>query len=322
MSDVDWRREYRDATAAPPRGAKERVWRRLEGELRPVRWWLPAAALAAAALVAFVAWPRTQTTSWRTDGAVVSVKDARYSYDAPTRTLSLERGTLTASVWKGPALHVVAQGRTVDVEAAVVVVSVAGDTVTVTPVEGAVLVDHQWAFAPRPAPATAAAQAAAAVALEPDEAQGQRAAAFAEVALSQQRFEEAAQAFADVARTGSLGAEAALFKKGEVELRHLAAPERALATFDDGDARFPAGSLSAERALSALEALSGLGRWADVEARAARFLTDFSSSERRGDVRLLHVRALFELGRTAEVCAEVPGLTGDSARPWRARCSE
>jgi hypothetical protein len=322
MSDLDWRREYRDATQAPPRGAKERVWKRLDGAERPAsRRWVPVLAVAcaaAAALVAVVAWPRTETTSWRTDGSAVAVQDARYTFDAANNTLTLERGTVTASVWSGPVLHVQSHGRRVEVEAAVVVVSVAGDVVTVTPVEGSVLVDQQRVEA---AHAPAVPQAAAVQALEPKDAKAQRASTQAQRALEAGRYEEAARAFDEVARSGSLGAEAALLRKGDLELRRLGAPERALGTFDDGDARFPDGSLGAERALSALDALAELRRWSDVEARAARFLADFPASERRQDVVRLRVGALFELGRSAEACREVRELTGDSAKALHARCS-
>jgi hypothetical protein len=323
MSDLDWRREYRDATESPPRGAKERVWRNLQGAPRPTRRWVPALALACAAAVALavVAWPRTDSTTWRTDGSVVAVQDARFSFDAPTNTLTLERGTVTASVWSGPALHVVAHGRRVEVEAAVVVVSVAGDVVTVTPVEGAVLVDSQRVEASQESRARATPQAAPVQALEPKDAKAQRASTLAQRALESHRYEDAARAFDEVARSGTLGAEAALLRKGDVELRHLAAPERALSTFTEGDARFPDGSLGPERGLSTLEALAELRRWGDVEARAARFLADFPSTERRQDVVRLRAQALFELGRPADACREVRELTGDSAQPLRARCS-
>ncbi|MEW5742389.1 MAG: hypothetical protein AB1938_25960 [Myxococcota bacterium] len=317
MNSSDWRREYRDATQAPPPGAKERVWRRLDTSARPspVRRWAPALALAAAVVVAVVAWPRTESKTWRTDGSVVSVQDARFSYDAPSHTFTLEEGTLTASVWQGPALHVRAGGKHVEVQAAVVSISVAGEAVTVTPVEGFVLVEGQRVEAP----AKPSSPPLDVTALEPKEAKAQRAAALAEDALQHGRYEDAARAFEVVAKSGTLGAEAALFRKGEVELRHLS-PERALATFAEGDARFPSGSLGPERALSSLEALAGLQRWSDVEARAVRFLADFPASERADDVKALHATALFGLGRAAEACNEVGALGGRAPSVLQERC--
>lgn len=325
MSTPDWRREYREATAMPPPGAKDRVWRKLDlGAKGTSRWLVPSVALAAAAAVAVVLWPRAEpgeSKTWRTDGSVVSVEDARVAYEPASNTVTLERGTLTASVWSGPALHVRALARHIEVDSAVVAVSVAGDSVTVTPLTGSVLVDGERVESTSATRERAAPQAAHIEALEPKEAKALRAATIAERALESRRFEDAARAFDEVAKSGSLGAEAALLRKGEVELRNLDAPGRALATFEQGDAHFPGGSLAHERALSALEALSSLRRWADVEARSARFLTGFPDSERANDVKMLHATALFELDRRAEACAEVRELTHDSAAALRARCS-
>lgn len=322
MTQLDWRRELRDATRTPPRGAKERVWQRLEGGRAPRAWW-PALALAGAAAVALAVllWPRTESTVLRSDDYAVAVDSARYEWNEATRTLSLERGAVTASAWKGAPLRILARGRVIAVEAAVVDVAVAGDDVTITPVQGAVLVDSQRVVATQPLAGAQAQRAQALTPLEPPDVDTQRASTTADRALERQDYDEAVRALDVVGHSGRLGAEAALFRKGEVELRQLKTPDRALATFDDGDALFPAGSLSHERGLSALEALAGLHRWDDVEARAARFLADFPQSERLQDVRRLHVQALFELGRGAEACREVRGLTGDSAETLRARCS-
>ena len=280
----DWRGEYRAATEAPHPAVKERVWRAMQETPRTKRGlgWRVALAVGVAALVALaVFWPRTVSTSQAVDGFAFVATDARFEQLGSHFTL--REGRLAVSAWGAPVV-IDSKGQHIEVDSAMAVVEVAGDRVLVQGVEGAVVIDgerHQATEGSR----TAAGDVGALLALEGMEAPLARAEGIATSAMQAQRWDDASRALSVVAKSSSLRAEAALLKRGELELRHLEQPLRAIASFDEGDARFPDGTLSMERSLSALEATVTTRQWEAAVLRADRFLTRFAATDRSAEVR-------------------------------------
>lgn len=282
-ASAGWRDEYREATEAPHPAVKERVWRAMQDtpQRRGLGWRLPLLAAGVAALVAVaVFWPRNVSTSEAHDGFAFVATDARFEHRQQTFTLS--NGRLGVSSWNTPVV-IDAKGQRIEAESAMVVVEVAGDRVSVHGVEGAFVIDgerHEATDASR----AAAGDVGALRSLEGPEAPLARAETLATSAMQAQRWDDASRALSVVAKSSSLRAEAALLKRGELELRHLEQPVRALASFDEGDARFPEGTLAMERSLSALEATVAARQWEAAVQRADRFLTRFPAHERSAEV--------------------------------------
>jgi hypothetical protein len=254
--------------------------------------------------------PTPQTFHGAND--VISLREGHATWNPGANEVTLERGVLEASVWGAPALRVRVAGRLIETTSAVLLVRTAGESVTIAPVRGSVLVDGQLVEASEATRREAGATTIEA--LEPRDAPRRRAAQ----ALAAQQWEAADRALDEVASSGSLGAEAALLQKGELELRTLADPRRALSTFEAAATRFPQGNLVQERELSSLEAEFALARFEAVSTRAAAFLARFPDSERSADVRRLQVRALLKLGRRAEACRfgkEFDEFTADCRNP-------
>lgn len=290
-SNSNWRTEYRDATQTPPAGAKERVWRNLSAPRSSSRFVVPLFALSAAAaalVIGLAVWPRTKSNFERLDGFAYRSTDA--VFERTGHRFVLREGRLAINAWEGP-VFVETKGHRVVVEHALAVVEVAGEAVHVLPAEGVTLLDDVVA---RPTAQTRAAvsEREELVTVEPSEALIVRAESEARAASHEHRWAEAAAALSVVATSSSLRAEAALLKRGELELRELHTPAAALATFDEGDTRFPDGTLAEERALSALEATVALNRWADGVRRADDFSTRFPKSHRISDVQRVRALAL------------------------------
>lgn len=315
MSQSDWRERYRAATLTPPVGAKQRVWKALgESKAAPGRRTLVFGALAAAAGALLVlAWPAGRTTSFVGEGMAMQANGAQLVREG--RTLRLSEGTLTVSAWGAPVL-ILARDSRVELAAAVVAVRVAGERVEVLPIEGVVVVNGEAREATERSRALAGDWSAVR-SLESADAAALRAQAAGERAVEARAWEAAAAAYGVVAQSGTLRAEAALLKRGELELRHLGRTAQALASFDEGDARFPEGSLGQERALSALEASVSLATWPEVLRRAEAFERRFPSSERLDDVRRVQRAALLSLGRREEACALAARLPGPPAQECR-----
>lgn len=295
MNAPDWRTEYRDATAAPHPAVKERVWRAMHESQPRRRRLAPLVALvvATAAALAFVAWPRVETASVRGDGYSFVLTSARVTREGPA--FDLASGRLAVSAWSTPVV-IHAGGKRIDVDAAMALVEVASDSVRVEALAGVVLVDGAEV---RPlAERAEVAPRQVLEAMEDAEAPVLRAEASAERATRAQQWAEAASALSVVAGSESLRAEAALLKRGELELRHLNQPREALRTFDEGDARFPSGTLAQERALSALEATVALQRWPEALRRADDFLGRFPGSPRADEVRQVRAAAAQASGMT------------------------
>ncbi len=280
-----WRDDYREATAAPHPAAKERVWRGLHAAPRPFPWRVPGFLAAVAALIAVVGfWPRSVSTSWANDRYAFVATDARFEQEGARFTL--RHGRLAISAWGAPVL-IEAVGQRIEVEHAITVVGVAADRVSVQSVEGVIVVDGERLEATE-ASRKAAGDVSALRALEGPEAPLARAESVAASAMQAQRWDEASRALSVIAGSSSLRAEAALLKRGELELRHLAQPLRALESFDEGDVRFPDGTLAIERSLSALEAAVAARQWDLAVQRADRFVARFPGQARSAEVR--HVR--------------------------------
>lgn len=297
---TDWRSEYREATAAPHPAVKERVWRAMQTpKARSVRPLLLVAAASLLLVIGFIAWPKTTSTSRQADGFAWVSTNARVTGEGAA--LTLHTGTLQVSAW-ATLVSVSAGGKNVSIDAAIASITVAGDSVSIVANEGTVLVDGARLRA------TPGAELSAVLALESAEAPLLRAESAADLAVTEHRWDDASHALSLVAASSSLRAEAALLKRGELELRQQSAPARALASFDEGDSRFPSGSLSLERSLSALEATVALSRWPEVVTRADAFLARFPDNERLDEVRAVRASALQAQGKTAEACAAAKGL--------------
>jgi soluble lytic murein transglycosylase len=136
---------------------------------------------------------------------------------------------------------------------------------------------------------------------------------------------------ANVSRWGEAAVVFAALAADEEQLNDHVAYQAARCYLRAGDARsallwadrVAAGSIpEAEAQLIALDALSGLGRPAEIEARAARFLERFPAGPRRHEAAFARATALEKLGRAAEaaplyrqVWAEAP------AESFRTRAS-
>lgn len=317
MSSPDWRSEYRAATEAPHPAVKERVWRAMQAprrSRRPLALAL-AAGCAVAAAVALLAWPRSESVEVRSEGFAYVTASARLERQGTT--LTLRSGRLVVSAWQTP-VTVKAGTQTVVVDSAIGALEVAGEQVSVAAIEGVLVIDGERRVAR--ADVGAAADVERVRSLESAEAPVLRAEADAERATVEQRWDDARQALSVVAGSGSLKAEAALLKRGELELRHLKQPARALSSFDEGDSRFPTGTLGPERALSALEATVALTRWPEAVRRADVFLSHFPASERADEVRGVKASALHAQGLTDEACA----LAATLSRPpsFAANCAK
>jgi hypothetical protein len=306
-ASAGWRGEYREATSAPHPAVKERVWRAMQSSPRRGFGWrgpMLAAGVAAAVAVA-VFWPRSVSTSQRSDTYAFVATDARFEQEQ--QTFTLRQGRLAVSAWN-TAVVIEARGQRIEAESAIVVVEVAGDRVSVLGVEGAFVIDgerHEATEASR----AAAGDIGALKTLEGSEAPLARAETLATSAMQAQRWDEASRALSMVAQSSSLRAEAALLKRGELELRHLGQPLRALASFDEGDVRFPDGTLAMERSLSGLEAAVAARQWDSAVQRADRFLTRFPSTERSAEVRRVRDSAC-----TAAATSNPPGFVAGCPR--------
>jgi hypothetical protein len=295
MSHEELTRAFKEATAQPPPFAREKVWNGLQNRPAPSRrGWVLAGALALLAVV--VLFPRVSDGQWH-EGAV-SMAWTAARVERTGNTVQLERGELAISAW-GTPVEVHAGAHTIVVERGVAIIQVASDSVTVDLVEGSLLFDGESRSAPRRA---STSLSDAAMALDEPPAKFLRLTATAERAEADQRFEDAVKTWKEIASSGSLDAEVANFKEGELELRKLNQPALALATFDSGEVRHPRGALTQERQLSAIESCFALNRWADVAQRTSEFLAAHPESERVQELRALQTRACGELKQPASGC--------------------
>ena len=325
MNHDELKRTFREATASPSPGSRERVWRALNTPASPRPAFLvPAFAFAALfALTVTVVVLRSSKTSalrWNDPNAAVLWSSAQASLDVPSRHVTVKSGEVAVSAWGGPPLVLTAAGHTVRVEAGVAVVRVAGDSVKVSPIDGAIWFDGTSMRANDESRLAAGELGLRVLELDSAVMQPRRMLARADDFVAARDFEAAVSTLSAVTELGTLDAEVALYKKGELQLRQLGRAEAALASFDDGEARFAHGALTQERQLSALEACVKLSRWSAVVARAEAFLTQHAQSERVDEVHLLHASALAQLGELPEACAEVARLPPGLGVALRARC--
>jgi hypothetical protein len=332
MNHDELKRTFQSATAAPPLGSRERVWRALEApparpsQLRLVPLFL-AATVAGIALVFFVLRKPEPTRTvaaavplrWSDPHSAILSATATTSFDAATRQLKLEQGEVALSSWGAP-LELFAAGHTVRVEAGVVVVRVAGASVEVSPVAGVSSFDGTAVRATSASRVAAGALGEEILGMESTTARPRRMLSRADEFVAERDFAGAVETFGAVAELGGLDAEVALYKKGELQLRELAEPEAALRTFDDGDARFARGGLQQERQLSAIEACVKLERWSEVRNRTQQFLAQHADSERAGELKVLHASARAASGDLAGACAELAALPADQGAELRAQC--
>ena len=312
MNQADAIRMAKDGSADVPAGARERVWRRLG--TKPTAsspLWARGLAFAACVAAGFA------VVSSFTTSAAPTVVTGHTSIAVATGELTvgsdgvlhLNKGQVLVSSWGAPGVQIVAVQHRVEAEVAVFSVDVAAQALTLDVREGAVRIDGERVEAGRhwPAGPAAARDYSPVTNLEPARAKEDRAWSLAEGAVRNGDYPQALERF-DALGGGGLRAEAALLKKGELQLRQLSAPQAALSTFDEALKRFPSGSLTQEIALSSLEATLALEKWSDARARANDFLTRFPQSERLLDVRYVSALAAWQLNDKATTCAEIRGL--------------
>jgi hypothetical protein len=314
MNQADAIRMAKEGSAEVPAGARERVWRRLGA--RPATTpaaplWSKGLAFAACAAAGFAAVssltaPAAPTVFSAETSIALTTGDVTRGTDG---VLHLTRGEVLVSSWGAPGVQIVALQHKVEGEVAVFAVNVAAQAVSLDVREGVVRIDGERVEAGRrwPAGTPSTRNFSAVTRLEPARATEDRAWSLAEGALREGDYPEALQRF-EALGGGGLRAEAALLKKGELQLRQLATPAKALATFDEALRRFPAGSLTQEIALSSLEATLALEKWTDARTRANDFLTRFPDSERLLDVRYVSALAAWQLNDKSATCAEIRGL--------------
>ena len=325
MNHDQLKRTFRDATGSPPPGSRERVWRALSTPAAPRPAFLvPAFAFAAVfALTVTVVVLRSSRTSelrWNDPNTAVMWSSAQASLDVSNRRVTVKSGEVAVSAWGGAPLILTAAGHTVRVEAGVAVVRVAGDSVRVSPIDGAIWLDGTSMRASAESRTAAGGLGLKVLELDSAVMQPRRMLSRADDFVAAHDFEAAVATLSAVTELGTLDAEVALYKKGELQLRQLGRAEDALASFDDGESRFANGALTQERQLSALEACVKLSRWSAVVARADAFLAQHAESERVDEVRLLHASALAQLGELKGACAEVARLPAGLGVALRARC--
>lgn len=295
---------FRSHTAAPPTGARERVWRQLEAPAQPQRRsaFVPVFALAASMLVGVGVVKLVQSRNavsserWNDERSAIAWDGAKAKLDKQTHAVTLEDGAVAVSSWGAP-VNVNARGHQVRIESGLALIQVAGDEVSAEAIEGALLFDGQLHTA-RTKSESASDTVKAVLAIETESLRARRLVKRAEQSVSEQRFEDAVRDLETVASSGTLDAEVANFKQAELELRKLNRPESALKTLGNGDAKFPRGALSQERQLSEIESLVKLERWSEVELNTSTFLTRFADSERADEVRRLHDEAARRLGKS------------------------
>lgn len=325
MNQDELKAHFRNSTAAAPSGARQRVWRALQTSpsrrrVAPLMFAFVAAVSAGVVIGTFFLRPQTSTLEWRDEHAVVVWETARASFDGTTRHVTLESGDVALSAWGGRPVSLTAVGHQVRVELGIAVVKVASAYVTVEPVEGVVWLDGAEMRARENPVEPASALVEAVHALEAPAARARRLAVRADLAVAEKRFEVAAQALGEVAELGTLEAEVALYKKGELELRELKKPEDALATFERGEVQFVRGALTQERQLSAIESCVQLERWHDVLTRTSLFLVQHSASERSAEVKLIHALALEATGQKDRACQEAAQFSREYGAELKARC--
>lgn len=314
----DERQLWKDATGAPPPGARSRVWSRVPQSnpgRHPRRWrWvsLSVGLAAAAALLLFLARPSSSTGQQTWPGTGLAWEAAML--EAPGADgVTLLSGRLAVSSWGHPFV-VRGAGHELRVEAGVLRVEVAGSELKAELISGAATLDASPLQLRPSAPDTLAERA---VSAEPPAAKASHLLADAREEEASGRLDEALATYRQVAASASIEAEIANYRAGELMLRERHDAAAAIALFEEGDRRFAEGPLAQERALSRLEADLKLERWAEVHETASRFLASFPDSERRAEVAEVRARALAALGRWREACAEpeaAPSLREACAR--------
>lgn len=314
MNQADAIRLAREGSAEVPPGARERVWRRLanvRATAPATPLWARGLAFAACAtagfaLVVFFTTPAAPTVFTAATSVAVATGNVTRGADG---VLHLDKGQVLVSSWGAPPVQILAVQHKVEADVAVFSVDVAAQVVTLDVREGEVRIDGERVEAGRhwPAGPAVARDYSPVTRLEPARAPEDRAWTRAEGTLRGGDYPQALKQFAALGG-GGLRAEAALLKKGELQLRQLGSPAAALSTFDEANRRFPAGSLTQEIALSSLEATLALEQWTDARTRAKDFLSRFPQSERLLDVRYVSALAAWKLNDKSTTCAELRGL--------------
>jgi TolA-binding protein len=124
----------------------------------------------------------------------------------------------------------------------------------------------------------------------------------------------AAAALEELSRKPGPRAEAALYELGRLRLRYLGQPAQALAAFEEHARRFPAGALSLESGLSAVEARLLLGQDEPALREMDAFLGRYGQSERAADVRWLRASLLQGRGDCRRAVPDLRTLAASGSR--------
>ena len=123
----------------------------------------------------------------------------------------------------------------------------------------------------------------------------------------------AAALLEDLSRKSGPRAEAALYELGRLRLRFLGQPAQALAAFEEHARRFPAGALSLESSLSAVEARVSLGQDEPALREMESVLGRYGQSERAPDVRWLRASLLQSRGDCRRALPDLRAVSAPSS---------
>ncbi len=235
-------------------------------------------------------------------------------FDGKTASATLSKGRVLVSAW-GETVMIQVGSHKVTSEAAVFWVDANAD---VGVYDGVVMVDGQ-----KVTRKATREEVEAVIALEAPSALEQRQWFLVNKALRYNDVDDALARLSRLADQNVSGAEAALLKKGQVELAQKHDPTAARLTLQSQLARYPLGALAPDAEVALLEAMLEQKQWAEVRSGAKRFAQAHPKSERLTQVAFIDAVALSNSDARDELCRalgriERAGLAGTQLEPFDA----
>lgn len=215
------------------------------------------------------------------------------TFDGKTSSATLSKGRALVSAW-GETVIIQAGSHKVTSEASVFWVDANGD---VAVYDGVVMVDGQ-----KVTRKATLEEVESVIALEAPTALEQRQWFLVNKALRYNDVDDALARLTRLADQNSSGAEAALLKKGQVELAQKHDAVAARLTLQSLLARYPLGVLAPDAEVSLLEVLVEQKQWAEVRAGVKRFIDSHPKSERLNQVAFIDAVALSSTDARDEMC--------------------
>ncbi len=314
MNSEDLVELLKTETAKSPAQLEERVWAKLHKPRRTgvTRFVLVGATCALAAFVAMAALHRT-----RPEGASAPLITNRAriapqpgsTLEGKTSNAILRKGRVLVSAW-GEPVSIQVGSHKVASEAAVFWVQTAGDHVEVGVYEGIVMVDGEQVTR-----SAAREEVEHVLTLEAPTAAEQRQWFLVNNSLRQADVDDAITRLGRLADQSTLGAEAALLKKGQVELWQKHDAVAARLTLQSMLARFPHSALAPDAELSLLEALVEQSQWLEVRSGARRFVEAHPRSERLNEVAFIEAVALWNTEAHDDSCRALKTIERNTLGP-------